>query len=500
MTAPKWRRTLVLVLMVALGAAALRDASRLGGGLPWRNMDDFPDFYCAGWALDGGESPYTYEPLHACEHRVNAGETYRGQLFARNPGVAVPAPQPPFDFLPFMALARLPFGVARAVDGVAILLAVAICVVALAALGVPWELGAAAFLLSTAYTELNTGQIVPFSLMALVLGGLAFARRRDAAGGLLVAMSVIEPTAGLPAVAAALLFVPRARVAAIATLVLLATSSIAVVGPAGFVGYVMRVLPAHGASELHFPFQYSVTYVAAYFGAAPATAQLAGGISYLIVAGIGLALARPTSAALERRELILFVPALCAVIGGAFLHQEELCFALPALLVFVTAMRGRSQAAAAVALCVLAIPWIAVWGAKQLFLASLFVGAAILLIARIDWRVAAGTLCAVAALLYALELRPPHLPVPSLPASYAPGALVQTEWRDYTEGRSTRDSLWFLVKLPTWAALLAALVVAARYARRSPPASESSRGSSRESPYLPTASRRVRMDSGADRF
>lgn len=487
MKAPKWRRPLVIVLIVLLGAAALRDASRLGGGLPWRNMDDFPDFYCAGWALDSGASPYTYEPLHTCEHRVNTGETFRGQLFARNPSVAVPAPQPVFDFLPFMALARVSFGVARAVDGIAILVAIALCVAALAALGVPWELGAAAFVLSTAYAELNTGQIVPFSLLALVLGGLAIARKRDAAAGLFAALSVIEPTAGLPAVAAALFFVPRARVAAFATLLLLLISSIAVSGPVGFLEYLTQVLPAHAASELHFPSQYSVTYVAAYLGAAPAAARLAGAISYLIVAALGLALARPAGAALERRELILFVPALCAVIGGAFLHQEELCFALPALLVFVTAMRGRSQAVAAVALCVLAIPWIAVWGAKQLFLASLFVCAAILLVARIDWRVAAGTLCAVAALLYALELRPPHLPVPSLPAGYAPGALVQTEWRDYTEGRRTSDPLWFVVKLPTWAALLAALAIAARCARRSPPASEPSRESSRESPYLPTA-------------
>lgn len=473
--------------MALLGAAALRDASRLGGGLPWRNMDEFPDFYCAGSALDSGASPYTYEPLHTCEHRANTGETFRGQLFARNPSVAVPAPQPAFDFLPFMGLARLPFEVARAADGIAIVLAIAICTVALAALGVPWELGAAAFVLSTAYAELNTAQIVPFSLMALVLGGLALARRRDAAAGVYVALSLVEPTVGLPAVLAALLFVPRARAAAIATLALLALFSIAVLGPVQFVTYLTRVLPAHGASELHFPFQYSVTYVVAYFGAGPAAAQLAGTIAYLSVAAIGIALARPASAALERRELILFVPALCAVIGGAFLHQEELCFALPALLVFVTATRGRLQAAAAVALCVLAIPWIAVWGAKQLFLGSLFVCAAILLVVRVDWRVAAGTLCAVAALLYALELHPPHLPVPSLPPSYAPGALVQSEWRDYTEGRSTRDPLWFVVKLPTWAALLAALAVAARCGRRSSRASEPSRESSHESRYLPTA-------------
>jgi hypothetical protein len=473
--------------MALLAVASLRDVSRLGEALPWRTMDDFPDFYCAGSALDRGADPYRYEPLHTCEHRVNAAESFRGRLFASKPAVAVPAPQPPFDFAAFMLLARFPFAGARSIDAVAILLAVALCVAALAALGVAWELGAAAFLLSTAYAELNTGQIVPFALLALVLAGLALARRRDALGGVLAALTVIEPTAGLPAIAAVLLFVPRARPATVATLLALAAVSIAIAGPQISLEYVMQVLPAHAASEIHFPYQYSLTYAAAHLGMTPLAAQVVGSISYLALALLGLVLARPASAALQRRELLAFLPALCAVTGGAFLHQEELCFALPALLVFATTLRGRYQAATAIALCVLAIPWVAVWGAKQLFLASLFVCAAILLATRIDWRAGIVAFCAIAALLYALELHPPHLPVPSLAAAYAPSALVQTEWRDYAEGRSTEDPLWFAVKLPTWAALLAALTIAARCAFRSPPAFESSHESSRGRPHLPTA-------------
>jgi len=473
--------------MALLAIASLRDVGRLGEALPWRTMDDFPDFYCAGWALDRGADPYRYEPLHTCEHRVNAAESFRGRLFASRPGVAVPAPQPPFDFAAFMVLARLPFAGARGIDAAAILLAVALCVAALASLGVAWELAVAAFLLSTAYAELNTGQIVPFALLALVLAGLALARRRDALAGPLAALTAIEPTAGLPVIAAVLLFVPRARPATVATLLALAATSVAIAGPRGMLEYLAQVLPAHAASEVHFPFQYSFTYAAAYLGLTPFAAQVVGSISYLALAVVGLVLARPASAALQRRELLVFLPALCAVTGGAFLHQEELCFAIPALLVFATTIRGRYQAVTAIALCVLAIPWIAVWGAKQLFLASLFVCAAILFATRIDWRAGVGAFCAIAALLYALELAPPHLPVPSLPAAYAPSALVQTEWRDYAEGRSTEDPLWFAVKLPTWAALLAALAIAARYALRSPPSSESNHESLRESPHLPTA-------------
>ncbi|HEX3671058.1 MAG TPA: glycosyltransferase family 87 protein [Candidatus Cybelea sp.] len=480
-------RIFLVVVMTVLALLSLRDFARLGPGLPWRTMDDFPDFYCAGLTLDGGASPYTYEPLHACEHRVNTGATFRGLLFASNPGVAVPAPQPPFDFVPFTVLARLPFGVARTIDAFAILLAVALCVYALAAARVPWQLSAAAFALSTAFVELNTGQIVPFALLALVLAGLALARRRDAFAGILAALTAIEPTAGVPVIAATLLFVPRARAPAIGTILVLAAVSLAIGGPHGFVEYLARVLPAHAASEVHFPYQYSLTYAAAFFGLSSAAAQLVGTLGYLAAVVLALAIAGPASVALSRRDLLVFLPALCAVAGGAFLHQEEICFALPALLVFTTTLRGRAQVASAIALCLLAVPWILVWGSKQLFLASIFVCAAVVIAARIEWRAALTALLAIAAVIYAFELHPPHLPVPSLPPAYPASALVQSEWRDYAEGRATRDPLWFAVKLPTWAALAAAIALASSLALRPRNASESSRKSSRESWHPPTA-------------
>ena len=495
-----WGLAIAVVLLV-LAVAALRDLSRMGEASAWRTMDDFPDFYCAGWVLNRGASPYTYEPLHSCEHRVNVGETFRGRLFASNPGIAVPAPQPPFDFLPFMGLARLPFTDARTIDGVAILVSVALCVATLAGLGLPWELSAAALALSTGYAELNTGQIAQFALLALVLCGLALARKHDVIAGILAAFTAIEPTAGVPVIAAALLFVPRARAAVIVTVLVLALCSIALVGVRGFAGYFTAVLPAHAGSELHFPFQYSLTYAAASLGAAPAAARLAGAMSYLVMVVVGLILATRTSAALRRRELLVFLPALCAVIGGAFLHQEELCFALPTLLVLAIATQGRMRIAAAFALCVLSIPWILVWGSKQLFLASLFVCAVILLRLRLDLRIAFGSLCVIAAAMYAFELHPPHLPVPPRAAlgAYAPNQLVQVEWRDYAQARSTRDPLWLAIKLPTWIALLAALGLAARCSLRSPPASESSPESSRENRDPAPESLRARTGSGVDR-
>lgn len=89
----KLRRALVGLFFLALGAAVLRDLARIGPDLPWRVMYDFPDFYCAGAAFDGGANPYTDEPPRTCEHRVN-----RKPSLQANPSVAIPAPQPPYDF------------------------------------------------------------------------------------------------------------------------------------------------------------------------------------------------------------------------------------------------------------------------------------------------------------------------------------------------------------------------------------------------------------------
>lgn len=462
------RQLIVVGVLVILALAALRDLSRLGAGLPWRTMYDFPDFYCAGWAIDHRQSPYTYEPLHACEHHVNSGSAFRSQFFRVNPNLAIPAPLPAYDFLPYMALARLPAEKAALIDAIAIGAAVALCAVALADLGLPLGLVAAALLLSTAFMELNTGQIVPFALLALALCGLALARGQDSLAGIFAVFTAIEPSVGLPVVLAALFFVPRARSAVAITAAVFAILALRVVGVAALVQYASSVLPAQAASEVHFPYQYSLTYLLAFFGVSPDVARLAGAASYFVLLAIGLALGAAVSRRLAKRELIVFVPALCTTIAGAYLHPEELCFALPALLVLTHAARGSARTTLALALCVLAVPWILVWGSKQLFLASLFVCAVILLRLRIDRRVALGFLCVVAAVIYAFELHPPHLPTPVATShAYSPNELVQNEWHEYAEARTKHDPLWFAIKLPTWFALLAVLSIAARWSLRS---------------------------------
>ncbi len=461
------RRVIVALISLALGIAAVRDFSRLGPALPWRTMDEFADFYCAGLAFDRGASPYTYEPLHACEHQFNEGHSFRGKLFAANPGVAVPAPQPPYDFVPFMALARAHFSVARAIDATAIVLAVALSAIGLAAIGIPLALAVAVFALSTGYVELNTAQIVPFALLALVFCGLALERGRNRLAGVLAALTLVEPTVGLPVVVATFLFAPRARWSLAAGLAGLFALACAVAGPKGFLQYLIAVLPAHSRSELFFPFQYSLTSALAILGIWPPLARVAGISSYVLLLAAALVIAPRTSAQLKRRAFIVFVPALCCVIGGTFLHQEELCFAIPAVTLLAWETTGRQRAIATVALCLLAVPWIPVWGSKQLLLVSLLVVATILVQLRLELRTSLITLGAIAAAIYCFELAPPRLPAPSgMPPVYTAGQLVSLEWRDYTALRGTHDPLWFAIKLPTWGALLASLAIALSISRR----------------------------------
>lgn len=455
-------------VLAVLAVIALRDLTRLGAAAPWRSMDDFPDFYCAGAALNAGATPYTYEPLHTCEHRVNTGSSFRGSLFRANPGIAVPAPQPPFDFLPFRALALLDISQARSIDAIAILLAVVLAAIALARLGVPLDVALAALALSAGFVELNTGQIVPFAFLALVMCGLGLARQNDVAAGVAAAFTCVEPALGVPVVAAALLFAPRARISVLVSVAVLAIVSVVMLGVADSVAYVARVLPAHAASEIHFPYQYSLTYALAYLGEPSAIAQPAGAFSYVALAAVGFWLGARAARTLGRRELLVFLPAVCAVTGGAFVHQEELCFALPAALVLAVASQGRLKAIAAGALCILSVPWIAVWGIKQLFAASIFLCAFILARLRVGLRAGLLTLVCITGLIYAFELRPPHLPVPSqtAPAVYGATDLVQRAWSDYVERRGTRDFAWFAIKLPTWLALIGLLTVAFASTRR----------------------------------
>jgi hypothetical protein len=449
-----FRRRILPLALALLAVAALRDCARLGDALPWRQLYDFQDFYCAGGALDQHADPYHYEPLHRCEHGVN-----QSKLYQRDPNRAIPAPLPAYDFVPFMLVAHTSFSAARAIDAIAILAAVAGSVVCLAMADIPLDVAALALALSAGYVLLGAGQVIPFALLALVLCGLSLARRRDAIAGVSAAFTLIEPHLGLPVCAAVMLWVPASRPPLLATGAALTIVAAVTVGIGGVAEYVLRVLPAQAGAEASYIYQYSLTYLLRTLGAAPSAALPAGELSYGASALAGLWLGGRLSQQTGRRDLVAYLPAAFSVFGGPYVHMVDLSFALPAALVLATQLHGRLREVCTVALCLLAVPWIAVWITKKLFLASLFVVATILVRLQVGVAVSIVTFCAITAAIYRFELSPPALPA-IVTASFSADDLAQRAWQDYVAKLGAPGGAWLAIKLPTWAAL-SALAVAA---------------------------------------
>jgi hypothetical protein len=445
------RKILPILALTLLGIAALHDLSRLGDALPWHRLYDFQDFYCAATAVEQRDDPYRYEPLHGCEHRVNQTPAYR-----EDPNRVIPAPIPPYDFPPLELAARLPFSLARSVDGTLIIAAVVAAIAGMASLGVALDIAALALALPAGYLLLDAGQIVPFALVALVYCGVALARRRDSIAGVLAALTLIEPHLGLPVFLSVLLLVRRSRASAIATALVLAIVGVLTVGSGGVVEYLGRVLPAQAAAETRYLYQYSLTYVLAWIGLPATLALIAGQLSYLAFAALGLFLGAKLARVLGRRELLAYLPAAFSIIGGAYVHMVDLSIAIPAALVLATTLTGRQRTVAALALALLAVPWIAVWITKKLFLAAIFVVGALLWRLRIGVAVALATICAIALTIYAFELAPPApFSLMAATPSVAAGDLAQTAWRATVAAIDDPSPAWILIKLPTWAALFA---------------------------------------------
>ncbi|MGA8575595.1 MAG: hypothetical protein WB609_07935 [Candidatus Cybelea sp.] len=452
----KASRGVLIVALALLAIAALRDLARLGDALPWHQLYDFGDFYCAGSALDRGEDPYRYEPLHACEHRVNTGEAYRTDRKR-----VVPAPLPPYDFPPFALAARLNVSAARIVDATLIVLALGAAVAGLALTQIPLDVAALALLLPAGYVLLAAGQVVPFAFVALVFCGVALARGRMPLAGLLAALTLIEPHLGLPVCAAMLAWVPRSRIALVATTLALIGIGLLMVGTGTTIEYVRAVLPAQGAAETGYVYQYSLTYALRTLGAPAGAALLAGEISYGVVLLLGVWLGGRTAHSLRRPELVAYLPAACGIVAGAYVHMVDLPFAIPAALVFATTLQGRGRAIAVAALALLAIPWIPVWITKKLFLATLLVVAALLARLRAGVALSLAVFAAVAASIYLLELAPPAPLVATTIGSFTSDDLAQRAWAAYVAALGTASLTWFAVKIPTWAALGGVLAAAA---------------------------------------
>ena len=360
-----------------------------------------------------------------------------------------------------MLVARVPFSQARAIDAAAIILAVLVAIGGLALLALPADIAALALLLPAGYVLLNAGQVVPFALVALVFSGVALARRRYRLAGIAAALTMIEPHLGLPVCIAMLVWIPAGRLTLVATLIALTAIGGLMLGLSGVTEFLTRVLPAQAGAETAYVYQYSLTYLLAALGVPSPVALIAGALSYLALLAIGVWLGRKAARELDEPTLLVYLPAACSVVAGSYVHMVDLPFAIPAALVLACSLQTRWRSVAIVALCLLAVPWIPVWITKKLFLACLFVVAALLVRLRAPVTVAAATFAAVAATIYALELAPPAPLIARTPAGITPFDLAQTAWRAWVDALAQASPAWLLVKVPIWFALIALLAAAA---------------------------------------
>ncbi len=427
--------------------------------------------YCAGLAMTHGLDPYRFGPMSPCEHALAAPFVPALRAF----DAALPVPLAPYEMLPFVALAQLPFGAALIVW---MALNIAGCAVAADLLRrmlprVHPALIGGAIVISAVPVGLDLGQFTGIVLLAIVGLGIALRDVRRVALGIWIVIASLQPHVALPAVVALFFGGGRAARVAVAAAVLgIAAVSVVFLGPLTW-EWVRVVLPGHGFVNLIDSGQVSFVSAAATLGAPLAPL---GTISKLIYA-IAIVLGAVTGTRIARRfgrpEALPWVGAAVGALGAPYLHLQQITFVLPAALLLVDLAPARRLQALAV--YGLAIPWMALvmqsWGLGFGVVAS---GAA--------WRgpaprrllALAGTCVAICSLLIVLaiaftKLRHGEAMLP--PATLAPDAFTEDAWAPFAAIQAAALGLATLpARIVTWCAGLLLIALCVRTAFGPPPA------------------------------
>lgn len=432
-----------LVLSAILGFWLLSDAHR--------GAYDFQAFYCAGEALAHHADPYRAQPLASCEHRQTDG-TYA----ALPPGVALPAPQPPYDIALFALFSLLPFGLAKAAWGALLGVTAAVAIFAAARVtGAGVRAAFMAFAASLILPSFAFGQMFALYAAACCLAALFAQRGQWTFAGVAAIGTLVEPHLGLPVCVALVIWSPRARIAVSAGVVALAALSFAAAGWHESVEYAAAVLPLHALSEINSDAQLSLTAVLHALGMPETQAVRLGALSYLVAAAAGVFLGKAAAARNRDDSFVVAVPAAFAIAGGTFIHATEMVAAVPLALLLLRT--GRHRTAALIALVLLSIPWFTVLdGGMPIAFAAI---AAAVIFFEV-WQLGdkapmlALAVAAVAGILLALApsfaSHVSHASVGVLSAGYP-----QASWRALTDERlSSGAPVTWVLRAASWAGLL----------------------------------------------
>jgi len=459
----------LLALAVLLGVTTARAAHDDAFA-----RSDFLAFYCAGRVSNAGADPYRTEPLAACERETQTAlHAARADRFT----TVDPAPLPQTTLLAFRVFATLPYPLAARLFAVLVLLAAAVSVLALArSVALPWWAIAAALALGDFGLNAIFGQLPPFGIAAVALTGWALVTKRPLLAGAIVPVALIQPNIGLAAVLSVLLWVPRARVPALAGAVAFLVLGWITGGPALTLEYARHVIPAQALAEATSENQLSLTWLLWFFGTPETLAVRIGAVQGVVVVAASVAIAGRLAATLDNPAAIVFAPAAATVVLGEYVHANQFAYAVP-LALLLAATPGRPSRLAWLALLLFTLPFYREAGFVVLTGVALIAVAA-----RFAARAERGyaRACATAIVVWAvavlglasLPTRPTH--APSDVASYlATGADVSfASSRMGADGRRNHDfeasSVRELAtKVPPWIGLVLLLVITARTARGS---------------------------------
>ena len=404
-----------------------------------------------------GVDPYASGPLLRCEQTPAP----LGLHSARE--ADLPAPFPGYALAAFAIFSLLPYPVAAAAW---FLLLIVCTVLACIFLGRLCERPAfAAFaLVAVAFSVavIPYGELAPIILAALTGGALALRRGANAAALLALLVLSLLPHVALPVFLALFVWSRAMRWPIVAIGVVLACLDIAVGGPNLALGYFLRILPNHAASEIGFVTQYSVTWLAQGLGAPDRLALLAGNASYAVMVIAGIWFGGLLAKRFRHPAFLMLIPAAFAVTGGSFIHYSEITLALPAALLLYVRSEGTSKTLAAIAVVLVALPWQSVLTQPGLVIpivaGAIAIAAIVLRVSpRYSLQVGVGaTLFCALCILLAWHFGPqtaPHVAGRAFDPS-----LAEASWAKLISDQTSSSGIvWWIPKLPTWSGLLALL-------------------------------------------
>jgi hypothetical protein len=452
-----WFVCVALLFLLAVGAGTLKGVFPQGS---------FRSFYCAGKTATKGDDPYRVEPLRTCEHAIAPVQFQHNEV--------EPAPLPGYALALFSALSALSPRAAALLFGIGLALATIAVSALLASLTGLSPTGILLCFVPLALLNVAYGELPPLPLLAIVGCGYGIATKKWIVAGTSAALSLLEPHVGVAVVLSTFLFVPKARAALMISVACLVAISIATLGIGKNIEYLVSALPSQAYSELVANDQFSLSHALSAAGVSPPYALRAGSLSYVAMLVIGIVLGRRVSDLQGAPEQIAFMPALAVLLGGLFMHDIEMIFALPAMLSLAAHSVERRAWLLWLAFAIVAVVWTQHLGRALTAVNLLPILAAAFAFGHGSFSQRAFRATAMAAIIFgALMLFDRMHSLPNVVATGAfevpVTAIAGEDWGAYlraTPALSDGDWRTFLPKIPIWTGIILTITTAAATSRK----------------------------------